>query len=201
MATAAPYHHGDLRDALIAAALEVVAADGVSALSLRALARRVGVSPMAPYHHFADRAALLAAVAESGFRRLYAEKLEALAASDGTPEAALIAGTRAYVAFVLDNPALYRLMKSPELADRRPWPGLVEAAALPSVRLAELIGALARAGRLTAMPADEAGRTLWAFAHGLGLLALDGYVPGDRAAVLAAAERGAAALVAGFTKA
>jgi hypothetical protein len=77
----------------------------------------------------------------------------------------------------------------------------VEAAALPSLRLAELIGALGAAGRLTAMPADEAGRTLWAFAHGLGLLALDGYVPGDRAAVLQAAERGAAALVAGFARA
>jgi AcrR family transcriptional regulator len=153
---------------------------------------------MAPYHHFADRAALLAAVAESGFRRLYAEKLEALAASSGEPEDALVAGTRAYVAFILDNPALYRLMKSAELADRSPHPGLVEAAALPSARLAALIGALDAAGRLRAMPPAEAGRAIWAFAHGLGLLAIDGYVPADRVAVLKLAEDGARALVSGL---
>jgi AcrR family transcriptional regulator len=198
MATAPGYHHGDLRAALLDAALETIARDGVTALSLRALARKAGVSPMAPYHHFADRAELLAAVAESGFRRLYAEKLAALAASDGSAEETLVAGTRAYVVFILDNPALYRLMKSADLADRSPYPDLRQAAELPSARLAEMIAELAARGRLTTMPPADVGRVIWAFAHGLGLLAIDGYVPGDRDAVLALAEAGARALVAGF---
>src|SRR5437899_12248125 len=67
-----PYHHGNLRQALIDAALELIEERGVSALTLREVARRVGVTHAAPQRHFADRAALVAAVAEQGFRGLAA---------------------------------------------------------------------------------------------------------------------------------
>ena len=68
----APYHHGDLRHALIQAAQEILETEGLAALSLRGVARRAGVSPAAPYHHFPDKRALLDAVAERGFDALTA---------------------------------------------------------------------------------------------------------------------------------
>lgn len=193
MASRAPYHHGDLRTALLDAALAMVARDGAAAVSLRGVARAAGVSAMAPYHHFADRAALVAAVAAIGFDRLYADKLEALATTGPAPRAALVAGSRAYVAFILDNPELYRLMKAPELADRAAYPVLAAAAARPAAKLGALVAGL---GPL-AISATAAAEMLWAFAHGLGLLAIDGYL-GSRAEVLARAEAGATAMIAGL---
>lgn len=193
MARPAPYHHGDLRTALVDAALAIVARDGAAAVTLRGVARHAGVSAMAPYHHFADRAALVAAVAEVGFERLYAEKLVALAAAAADPRSALVAGSRAYVAFILDNPELYRLMKGPELADRAAHPALAAAAAKPAAKLAALIAEL---GPL-AVATGTAAQMLWAFVHGLGLLAIDGYL-GDRTSVLAHAESGATALLDGL---
>ncbi len=193
MASSARYHHGDLRAALLDAALALVASQGAGALSLRAVARAAGVSAMAPYHHFADRAALVAAVAQIGFERLYTAKLAALDGAGGGAAEALVAGTRAYVAFILDNPELYRLMKGPELADRAAHPGLAAAAALPAAKLADLIAAL---GPLAVSP-DAAAHSLWSFAHGLGVLAIDGY-GGGRERTLQLAGVGAAALLAGF---
>src|ERR1700744_2128592 len=66
----APYHHGGLRGALIAAAQAILESEGLATLSLRAVARSAGVSPAAPYHHFPDKQALLDAVAERGFDAL-----------------------------------------------------------------------------------------------------------------------------------
>jgi AcrR family transcriptional regulator len=69
----AKYHHGNLRNALIAIATELLAEEGVHALSLRKMAQRAGVSHNAPYMHFADREAVLVAIAEEGFRLLSVE--------------------------------------------------------------------------------------------------------------------------------
>src|SRR5919107_731159 len=77
------YHHGDLRQALLDAALELLRAEGAAALTLRAVARAAGVSQAAPYRHFADRGALVAAVAEEGFERLGAAMMGAMAADPG----------------------------------------------------------------------------------------------------------------------
>ena len=196
MASRPHYHHGDLRAALLDAALELVARDGAAAVTLRGVARAAGVSAMAPYHHFADRAALIAAVAVIGYDRLFDQKLGALATAPGDARSALVAGSRAYVAFILDNPELYRLMKGPEVADRAADPALAAAAARPGTKLAELIAAL---GPLT-VPTGTASEMLWAFVHGLGLLGIDGYLRASDA-VLATAEAGAAALLDGLRRA
>src|SRR5215217_5217974 len=103
-----PYHHGDLRSALVRSALELLRAHGPEALTLRAVARAAGVSQAAPYRHFADRRALVAAVAEEGFRRLHAELLAAVQASPGPRGFREIA--LAYVRFARENPAEYRVM-------------------------------------------------------------------------------------------
>ena len=108
-AEARPYHHGDLRRALIDAASRVLEAEGPSALSLRAVAREAGVSPAAPYHHFKDKTELLEAVAHEGWDMLDAS-LAAAKANAPSPAAAISELGVAYVCFARENPALYRVM-------------------------------------------------------------------------------------------
>ena len=107
-AEARPYHHGDLRRALVDAARRILEAEGPTALSLRAVAREAGVSPAAPYHHFKDKAELLDAVAQEGWQMLDASMAAAKAGAE--PQEKLTALGIAYVCFARDNPALYRVM-------------------------------------------------------------------------------------------
>src|SRR5512142_1408312 len=101
------YHHGDLRNALVAAALKLVAKQGVEGFSLREAARAVGVSPAAAYRHFADRSALLRALAHEGLARLALELEDAVASAPGAPgsparaAAELAALGAAYVEFAV----------------------------------------------------------------------------------------------------
>ncbi|MBX9797372.1 TetR/AcrR family transcriptional regulator [Sphingomonas sp.] len=188
------YHHGELRAALIAAALRVLEGEGPQALSLRRLARETGVSAMAPYHHFAGRAELLAAVAAEGFRRLQAEKTGVLALAEHDPGAALVAGSAGYVAFVLANPNLYRLMKGADFADASASAELSAAVAAPAESLRGLIRRLCPADADAAIEAK--GKVMWGLAHGLALLALDRQLV--EAEALALARQGAQALVAAW---
>jgi AcrR family transcriptional regulator len=103
-----PYHHGDLRRALVDAARRLLEAEGPSALSLRAVAREAGVSPAAPYHHFKDKAELLDAVAQEGWDILDHQMIEAKKSAEGPRQ--LTALGLAYVCFARENPALYRVM-------------------------------------------------------------------------------------------
>src|ERR1700752_2402345 len=109
------YHHGNLRPALVRAAMELLDEGGETALSLRAVARRAGVSAAAPYRHYADREALVSAVAAVGYGEL-AQRLAAAHPAPATPEQ-LASVAVAYVQFALDNPALFRIMFS-EPCDR-----------------------------------------------------------------------------------
>jgi len=95
------YHHGDLRQALLDAAEELLEREGVEALSIRAVARQVGVSHAAPAHHFGDLRGLLTALAADGFRRF------ALALAEAGP---LAGQGAAYVRFARDHPGLFLLM-------------------------------------------------------------------------------------------
>ncbi|PWR23678.1 TetR/AcrR family transcriptional regulator [Zavarzinia compransoris] len=107
-----PYHHGNLREALIAAALDLSAAAGPEQVSLREVARRAGVSSAAPFRHFADRTALMTAVAEEAMRRLGGAVAAAMAGlpADAGPGARLKAMGRGYLAWVRDNPAHFRIV-------------------------------------------------------------------------------------------
>ena len=107
-ASKATYHHGDLRAACVRAAMELLDERGETALSLRAVARRAGVSPSAPYRHYADREALVSAVAAVGYRQL-AERLAAAHPSPSTAQQLASVAT-AYVQFALERPALFRIM-------------------------------------------------------------------------------------------
>src|SRR3982751_2670167 len=104
-----PYHHGNLRGALLQEALSTIRAEGVEALTLREIGARLGVSRTALYRHFADKGALLAAVATEGFRTLREQLTSAWVAGAGDRDAFDAMGI-AYIRFAIDNPSHYRVM-------------------------------------------------------------------------------------------
>src|SRR6187455_2928547 len=104
-----PYHHGNLRRALLHEALTTIRKDGVEALTLREIGARLGVSRTALYRHFADKRALLAAVATEGFRTLR-QQLIAAWEDGGRGRAAFEAMGVAYIRFAVANPSHYRVM-------------------------------------------------------------------------------------------
>lgn len=165
MKRAVGQHHGDLRQALIAAALELVAESSPDEVTLRAVARKAGVSAAAPYHHFADKDALLAAVARDGFDSLAAVQSDVLDRS-GSARQNLEAMVEQYVRFATGHQTQYRLMFRTPPTDI----GGTEGAALRDSALAsfaKLVEAIQAAQ--PAMSTDEtASRAIlaWALAHG-----------------------------------
>jgi AcrR family transcriptional regulator len=175
-----PYHHGDLRRVVIDTALELVTEEQDWAFSLREVARRAGVSHQAPYNHFPEKQDLLAAVAIVGFERLRDGMKRAMAGSDD-PEALVAVIGRTYVRLGLENPALYRLMFGPAIADVGPSdrPMIVRSAGAGArAVLEEVIQRGARSG-VFAIPADSqkdqilAAHAFWSAVHGLTMLAID----------------------------
>jgi AcrR family transcriptional regulator len=165
MSSRATYHHGDLRAALVRAAMELLEQGGEIALSLRAVARCAGVSPAAPYRHYADREALVSAVAAVGYREL-AERLAAAHPSPSTPDQ-LASVAVAYVQFALDRPALFRIMFGEPCDhdnDER-----VAATAAVSHYVREIA-----ARTFPKADAEALATAIWALVHGLAFLYLDG---------------------------
>jgi AcrR family transcriptional regulator len=153
------YHHGDLRRAVLDAAIEVITADGPAALSLRELARRANVSHAAPAHHFKDRAGLLTALAIEG------NDLLAAALAGGPAELDEL-GAR-YVRFALDHPAHFEVMYRPDLYHRDD-PALVASMDRISRHLREAVNALPP-DRRGADP-NLAGLAAWSLVHGFAAL-------------------------------
>lgn len=166
-----PYHHGDLREELVTAALALMREEGEDAASLRAVARRVGVSAMAPYRHFADKAALMEAVAERGFG-LLAERLMAGDAPGTTPEESFAGQGAAYVAFAREQPQLFRLMFG--IVKPKPDTALGDAAnrayGILTTRAASLSGKLST---------EDLALMAWSLVHGLAVLIINGCVTLD----------------------
>jgi AcrR family transcriptional regulator len=183
MSPKAAYHHGDLRAALVRAAMDLLEEGGEAELSLRAVARRAGVSAAAPYRHYDDREALVSAVAAVGYREL-AERLAAAHPSPSTPDE-LASAAVAYVQFALERPALFRIMFGQPCdrdSDER-----VAATAAVSLYVRGIV-------ERTFPQADpEALATaVWALVHGLAFLHLDGKL--DAATPTVVAERITAAI-------
>jgi AcrR family transcriptional regulator len=178
-----PYHHGNLRQALIDAALELIEEQGVSALTLREVARRVGVTHAAPQRHFPDRAALVAAVAEQGFRGLGAHVSE-VRASARTPAQRLRAIGVAYVEYALAHPAHLRVMFSPEVADKSRHPELAAAAQAVHAALVDQIADAQRHGSVAPGDPDQLSFAAWSMVHGCAVLLIDGQAMGRPKAAL-----------------
>lgn len=170
---ARPYHHGDLRRALIDAALQILEEEQNWEFTLRELARRAGVSHAAPYKHFADKRELLAEVAAVGFERLKRDMEVAAVAHPDDPSARLAAIGEAYVEFALRSPAHFRLMFGPAHQDEANKTSLPQAAA-------GTFAALRDAVREAGGGAGEQDRSLaaWALVHGLATLLIDQRIPG-----------------------
>jgi AcrR family transcriptional regulator len=172
---ASSYHHGDLRDALIQAAQAILETEGSAALSLRAVARRAGVSPAAPYHHFPDKQALLDAVAERGFDALTAAMTGRMERASGSA-ARLDASGIGYVAFAVANPALFGLMFSH--VGQNPAAG--QSLDLARQRAYGVLQRAADASAPAAKASPEECLRLWAMVHGIAKLILEGCVkPAD----------------------
>jgi AcrR family transcriptional regulator len=170
----APYHHGDLRAALVEAALALLRERGVAALTLRAVARRAGVSHMAPYHHFADRQALVAALAQRGFERLLAAVRTRARRAGGDPLGQFRESAFGYVLFAVRNPALYRVMFGPEVARPDDHPGYRAAADAAYALITDGARALRAQGVIHWDDLDGLCAAIWAQLHGLAVLLLDG---------------------------
>ena len=161
--SARPYHHGDLRAALLRAAVEAIGQAGPAAMSLREVARRAGVSHAAAAYHFGDKAGLLTAVAAQGYRMLTEELRDARDAGRGFLEVGV-----AYVRFAVSHRAHFEVMYRPELY--RPDDAEVRQARAGAAVL--LYGtASPDAGRLAA------GAAAWSLVHGLATLWLNGNLP------------------------
>jgi AcrR family transcriptional regulator len=175
-----PYHHGDLRRALIDTALELVTEEQNWTFSLREVARRAGVSHHAPYNHFPEKQDLLGAVAAVGFEKLRDGMLRAMAGIDA-PEASIAVIGRTYVRLGLENPALYRLMFGSALAEAGPGdrPTIARAAGdAARAVLEDVIARGARSGVFAVSPDSAqdqilAALSFWSAVHGLTMLVID----------------------------
>ncbi|MDP1828141.1 MAG: TetR/AcrR family transcriptional regulator [Archangium sp.] len=165
------YHHGDLSNALVAAALEVIAKE--EQLTLREVSRRVGVNHRAVYRHFADLTALLAAVAEQGYRQLLVALEDALAsAKKAPPEKRMEALACAYVAFAIDHPAHYRIMFGRRLNEDGRF-NVLEDLVLKAFTIIDTeVAAGIESGKFVSRPRRELVFAFWSLAHGFASLTL-----------------------------
>ena len=173
-AAKAAYHHGDLKRALVNAAAEILEADGVAALSLRGVARRVGVSQTAPYHHFKDKNALLVAVAAEGYRRFRDEMQAFIRSASEDAQGRLNASGVGYVKFATDNPALFTLMFGSAIEAPEQFPELAEASAASYETLERSISAKLAASGGDTSAAPLLALSAWSQVHGLAKLIVDG---------------------------
>jgi AcrR family transcriptional regulator len=175
--TPRPYHHGNLRRALLDQALTIIRTEGVDGLTLREIGARVGVSRTALYRHFADKRALVDAVATEGFRMLR-QQLVAAWAEGGRGQAAFEAMGVAYVKFAVAHPSHYRVMFGGFL---EPVAREAELAAEATGAFQVLVDALVALQSAAIVRRDDTmkmARFVWAVVHGVAMLGIDGQLPG-----------------------
>ncbi len=170
------YHHGDLRAVLLDAAERSIAQGGVDALSLRQLARDVGVSHAAPARHFRDKQALLDALALHGFEEMN-RRMAAAATGPGELMSRFRGVARAYLGFAVEHPELLDVMYStkhhPDASD-----GLKAAAGQSMTATEALLEDAIDAGLITEAPTEKLARVAFASVHGLAVLATGGLLDG-----------------------
>lgn len=178
-----PYHHGDLRNALVDAAATLAEQGGPDAVTIRAAARAVGVTPTATYRHFANQADLLVAAKHEAMDRLAATILDLLAAEKPAPHPAeaavqrLAAAGRGYVQFALAQPGLFRTaFLRPHNGEEHPPEEIsaLLADAPPYAFLTTALDDLVEAGWLAPELRPNAETAAWATVHGLAVLFIDG---------------------------
>ncbi len=170
------YHHGDLKNALIKAGVEILSKEGVGGLSLRKVAKRAGVSHSAPYAHFTDKQSLIAAISTEGFKQLYTELENAVLPYVDDPKQQLKEGAWAYVKFAMNNTDTFNIMFSGVLEKEKEYPSFVEISRKTFNRVADVVQACQDAGILRPAPPELMAVSVWGQLHGIVLLMLEGQI-------------------------
>lgn len=162
------YHHGDLEAAAVDAAIEIIQAQGLDAVSMRQVAAKAGVTHGALYQHFDDKRKLLSVVSEEGYRRLEKKMAAARNKASTDPIAQIEALAVAYVFFAADDPAYFRIMSEPDLTCRaNEYPPLWDAHNDVVALIVDAVAAAQSAKLLHKnAPARDIAMTLWTFTHG-----------------------------------
>ena len=168
-----PYHHGDLKTALLAGAEKILETEGVDALTLRALTRLVGVSHTAPKNHFGSLEGLLSELAAVGYRRFGAALSGAMERAGADPRQRLKAMGLAYVAFARAQPNLFLLMYRGDRLDMNS-PSLRDAIEATRQSLKNATTSVAPAVPLAPLQLAARATASWALVHGFAMLLLDG---------------------------
>ena len=170
------YHHGDLKNALVKAGVEILEREGLGGLSLRKVAKQAGVSHAAPYSHFADKQALIAAISTEGFKQLYIQIESVLKAHRADPETLLIETAWAYLQFALNEPDRFKLMFSSVLEKEKDYPEFVEISQENFSQLVEVVEICQGAGILKSGSSDVMAVSVWSTVHGFTSLLLEGQI-------------------------
>ena len=167
------YHHGDVPRALMDAALISIRENGVERLSLRALARDVGISQTAPYRHFKDKTHLLVKLASEGFYTLATQKRETRI--NPYSQENLIDVGIAYVQFAKSHPEQYKLMFGSSIENRRDYPELMDASHTAFQCIFEQVEEGIKAGFLVDRDPEILAKSCWTTVHGIASLLIDGF--------------------------
>lgn len=170
------YHHGDLKNALIKAGVELLSKEGAAGLSLRKAAQEAGVSHAAPYAHFADKQALIAAISTEGYRMLF-EQLSAVREKyRDDPKRQLVEAAWAYVQFAQTDPAHFRVTFSSAVEREKEYPALVEMTGKSFGEVVRIVEACQASGLLRSGPADVMAVSVWSAVHGFASLLIEGQI-------------------------
>ena len=170
------YHHGDLKNALIEAGLEILSKEGVSGLSLRKVARKAGVSHSAPYAHFADKQALIAAISTEGYRLLYETMKEIQEEFANEPSRQLVEVAWAYTRFAQTDPAQFKVTFSNAVAREKDYPALVEMTGNCFNQVVRIVEAGQKAGILAPSAPETMAVSIWSVVHGFASLLIEGQI-------------------------
>jgi AcrR family transcriptional regulator len=170
----APYHHGNLREALLASVGAIIRKQGVGFVSLREVARHARVSHSAPAHHFANKAGLLTAFATSGYETLAGCVMAAIQAADATdPADVLEAVGRGYVRFALEHQEKFGIMFRLELLDATD-PDFMRASDAAFALLSSTVELCAARGYVAEEDREIVAVSAWSLVHGLASLLISG---------------------------
>ena len=175
------YHHGDLKNALIQAGIEILAKEGIGGLSLRKAARKAGVSHSAPYAHFTDKQNLIAAIASDGHKKIYEQFETIRARHSDNPLRQFVAGAWAFVEFGLSSPDHYKITFSGAIQDEHSHSEFIEYSQRNMQILRDIVEQCRSAGVLNNQDIDSELQavSIWGLLHGLVLLMIQGQVPGN----------------------
>ncbi len=174
--TNSSYHHGDLKNALIQAGVEILEKEGVTGLTLRKVAKYAGVSHAAPYAHFADKQALIAAISTEGFKQLNL-KIESIRHQyESDPKRWLIETAWTYIQFALKEPDRFKLMFSSVLEKEQDYPDFVEISKKNFGQLVSVVEGCQEVGVLKPGDPELSAVSIWGNVHGLVMLVLEGQI-------------------------